>query len=88
MLHFPPNNLSGIYIGVGDWGEARKLGEDNPFPYGFVTKEETPTQQQGFSMVGDTRVLLYIWRMKFHEISSTNGTGTPLNFEVRDIFGG
>jgi hypothetical protein len=44
MLHFPPYNLLVVYIGVCDWGEARKLGEDNPSPYGFVTKEETPTQ--------------------------------------------
>jgi hypothetical protein len=67
MLHFPPDNLSTIYIGVCGCRETRKLGEDNPSPYGFVTKEETPTQQQGFSMVGGIRVLLYIWRMKFHQ---------------------
>ncbi len=38
MLHFPLDNLLALYIGVCDWGEARKLGEDNPSPYGFVTK--------------------------------------------------
>jgi hypothetical protein len=40
MLHFPPYNLSIIYIGVCDLGEARKLGEDNSSPHGFATKEK------------------------------------------------
>ncbi len=44
MLHFPPDNLSVIYIGVCDWGEVGRLGEDNPSPYGFVTKEKSATQ--------------------------------------------
>jgi hypothetical protein len=45
MLQFPLDNLLTIYIGVCDWGEARRLGEDKPSPYGFVTKEETTTQR-------------------------------------------
>jgi hypothetical protein len=88
MLHFPPNNLLVIYIIVCDWGEGKRLGEDNPSPYGFATKKETPTQRQGSSMVGGIGALLYIQRMKFHQISSTNGTSMRLNFEVGNIFGG
>jgi hypothetical protein len=41
MLHFPPNNLLVVYIGVCDWGEVGRLRKDNSSPYGFVTKKKT-----------------------------------------------
>jgi hypothetical protein len=44
MLCFLANKLSNVYIGVCDWGEMRKLGEDNPSPYGYATKKDTTTQ--------------------------------------------
>jgi hypothetical protein len=43
-LHFPSDKLSAIYIGVCDLGETRRLGEDNPSPYGYATEKETTTQ--------------------------------------------
>jgi hypothetical protein len=39
MLHFPPNKLDVVYIGVCDWGEVEHLQEVLPLLYGF-TKEQ------------------------------------------------
>jgi hypothetical protein len=44
MFHFPPNNLSVVCIGVCDWGEVGRLGEDNPSPHGFAIEKKTTTQ--------------------------------------------
>jgi hypothetical protein len=57
MLHFPPDNLLAIYIIVCDWGDGKRLGEDNPSPYGFAKKKEIPTQRQGSSMAGGIKAL-------------------------------
>ncbi len=46
MLHFLLDNLSNVYIGVCDWGEAGRVGEHNPSPYGYAIEEETAIQQQ------------------------------------------
>jgi hypothetical protein len=44
MLHFPSNKLSAVYIGVCDLGETKKLGANNPSPYGYATEKDTATQ--------------------------------------------
>ncbi len=43
MLHFPPNKLYVVYIGVCDWGEAECLQDVSPLFYGF-TKEQDATK--------------------------------------------
>jgi len=42
MLHFPPNKLNVMYIGVCNWGEVECLQEVSPLLYGF-TKEQDAT---------------------------------------------
>jgi hypothetical protein len=42
MLHFLPNKLDVVYIGICDWNEARCLQEVTPSLYGFA-KEQNAT---------------------------------------------
>ncbi len=39
MLHFPPNKLDVVYIGVYDLGEANGLQEVMPSLYGFAKEQ-------------------------------------------------
>jgi serine/threonine protein kinase len=37
LLHFPPNHVNSIYIGICDWGLASHIVEDVPSMYGIPT---------------------------------------------------
>ncbi len=36
MLHFPPNKLDVVYIGMCDWGEVKHMQEVTPTLYAFA----------------------------------------------------
>jgi serine/threonine protein kinase len=38
LLHFPPDHVDRVYIGVCDWGMATRFIEDVPLVYGYPTK--------------------------------------------------
>jgi serine/threonine protein kinase len=40
LLHFPPDHVDTVYIGVCDWGMATRIIEDVPLVYGYPTKDE------------------------------------------------
>jgi serine/threonine protein kinase len=40
LLHFPPDHVDRVYIGVCDWGMATRFIEDEPSVYGYPTKAE------------------------------------------------
>jgi serine/threonine protein kinase len=40
LLHFPPDHVDRVYIGVCDWGMVIRLIEDNLSMYGYPTKDE------------------------------------------------
>jgi hypothetical protein len=40
LLHFPPDHVNRVYIGVCDWGMATRTIEDVPSVYGYPTKDE------------------------------------------------
>jgi serine/threonine protein kinase len=40
LLHFPPDHIDRVYIGVCDWGMATRFIEDEQSVYGYPTKAE------------------------------------------------
>jgi hypothetical protein len=40
MLHFSPNKLDVVYIGMCNWGEAERLQEVTPSLYGFAKEQK------------------------------------------------
>jgi serine/threonine protein kinase len=40
LLHFPPDHVDRIYIGVCDWGMTTRFIEKVPLVYGYPTKAE------------------------------------------------
>jgi hypothetical protein len=40
LLHFPPDHVDRVYIGVCDWGMATRFIEDEQSVYGYPTKAE------------------------------------------------
>jgi serine/threonine protein kinase len=40
LLHFPPDHIDRIYIGVCDWGMATRFIKEVPLVYGYPTKEK------------------------------------------------
>jgi serine/threonine protein kinase len=40
LLHFPPDHVDRVYIGVCDWDMAIRFIEDEPSVYGYPTKAE------------------------------------------------
>jgi hypothetical protein len=40
MMHFLPNKLDVVYIGMCDWGEAGHLQEVIPSLYGFAKEQD------------------------------------------------
>jgi serine/threonine protein kinase len=40
LLHFPPDHVNRVYIGICDWGMATCLIKDIPSVYVFPTKDE------------------------------------------------
>jgi serine/threonine protein kinase len=40
LLHFPPDHVDRVYIGVCDWGMATRFIEDEASVYGYPTKAE------------------------------------------------
>jgi serine/threonine protein kinase len=40
LLHFPPDHINRVYIGICDWGMATRFIEEVPSVYDYPTKEE------------------------------------------------
>ncbi len=46
VLHFPPNKLDVVYIGVCNWGEVKHLLKVTPSLYGFAKEQNATNADQ------------------------------------------
>jgi serine/threonine protein kinase len=70
LLHFPPDHIDRIYIGVCDWGMASRVIEEKPLVYGYSTKEEMERNKkeqfgwpQSYFMFMAYAILRHHWSM-------------------------
>jgi serine/threonine protein kinase len=58
LLHFPPDHVDRVYIGVCDWGMATCFIEDEHSVYGYPTKAEMENNKECYWVVPE---LFYIY---------------------------
>ncbi len=80
MLHFLPDKLNVVYIGVCNWGEVGRLQEVMPSLYGFVKDQDAINTKKCIDELPQN-CFLFI-QVKNCKFPSTNGQATHHNFDT------